>query len=141
MSRNAIFSALFTKLSACASFATTSQRLRHWSEISPAQQPALFVPRGTETIHQVTGQPAITTLEAHVWIYATTTDPNVAPQTQINDLLDAITAAIAPVGALTTQTLGGLVQHCWIDGPIETDEGSLGDQAVAKLTIKMLTTT
>ena len=142
MTREAIYAALFAKLSAISGLKKSSRRLLHWSDVSPADQPALFMARGSEQIQQVTGQPSRVTLEAKVYVYAHVTDPNAAPSTAINGLLDQITAAVAPgQGPQNKQTLGGLVEHCWIDGEIVTDEGSLGDQAAAIFIIKMLTTT
>jgi len=63
----------------------------------------------------------------------------VVPSVQINQILDELEAALAPPpGPSFKQTLGGLVEHCWINGEIQTDEGTLGNQAVAIIPIRML---
>ena len=63
-----------------------------------------------------------------------------SPSSVMNPLLDAVTAALAPDNPINTaQTLGGTVAHCWIEGAIETDEGTLGDQAVAIVPVRILT--
>ena len=80
------------------------------------------------------------TLTLDLFIYAhTQMDKTIAPSTITNGLVDAVAAAIAPDPVSNKQTLGGLVQHAWIDGAIVTDEGVLGDQAVAiiPITIKV----
>ena len=59
------------------------------------------------------------------------------PSTILNGLVDAVAAALAPEPASNKQTLGGLVQHVWIDGAIVTDEGVLADQAVAIIPITL----
>jgi hypothetical protein len=62
----------------------------------------------------------------------TAKDPQAAPSTILNPLMDAVQNALAPDDPkLERCTLGGLVEHCWIEGRVETDEGALGDQAVA----------
>ena len=89
MNRELIYSKFFDLVKGVADFKTASRRLKHWSDVAPAQQPALFVSQRTE----------------------------------INN----------------KQTLGGLVAHAWIDGVIETDEGVLGDQAVAIIPVVIKT--
>ncbi|MEI8032778.1 MAG: hypothetical protein WCH05_05500 [Chlorobiaceae bacterium] len=120
---------------------TCSRRLRHFQDVVPSEQPAMFVTQTNQTVQQVTGMPSVATLEAQVWIYTNDPDPSHAPAAQINDLLDQIDAALAPpLGPAYKQTLGGLCEHCWIDGQIEIDEGTLGEQSLARFTIKILTT-
>jgi hypothetical protein len=54
--------------------------------------------------------------------------------------LDALEAALAPSPVTGIQTLGlpGMVRHVTISGKVETDEGVLGDQAVAIVPIEIL---
>ena len=141
MNREAIYTALFAKLSGVAGLATTSRRLKHYSEVSPSQQPAMYVTQASQFVKQIKGFPSEYTLEAKVWIYSHNTDTAISPATALNNLLDLVDLALRPSVPQDKQTLGGLVEHCWIDGEIVTDEGSLGDQAVAIFTIKILTTT
>lgn len=141
MTRETIFAALFAKLN-ISGLNTRSRILKHWADVPSSSQPALYMAKGSESVQQVTGQPSRVTMDAKVWVYAYSTDPSVSPSSPLNAILDGIMAAVAPTpGPQNKQTLGGLVEHCWIDGEIITDEGSLGEQAVAQINIKMLTTT
>ncbi|MFK7088682.1 hypothetical protein AAFM71_07680 [Chromobacterium violaceum] len=143
MNREAIYSALFERLKAIPGLRTTSRRLRHWSDVDASQQPAMFQAQVRESPipgDPSRGLPTKWTLSADVYVYART-DGDQAPGTVLNPLLDAIEAALQPDNpVLRAQTLGGMVEHCWIDGDIETDEGALGDQAVAIVPIRILAT-
>jgi len=141
MNREPIYSALFATVAAAANFVTASRRLRHWGDVGPAEQPALFQAQKSETAKRARGLPPRWTLEVELYVYAQAPDELTAPATVINPLLDAVEAALAPSGAdlaTATQTLGGLVSHCWIAGKIQTDEGVLGGQAVAIVPIEIV---
>lgn len=139
MKREPIYKALFAKLAAIEGLATASRILLHWDDVSPNQQPALFLAQDTQQAEQVTGFPTKYTLGAKVWIYAHRDSADEVPSAQINNILDALDAALMPSPSPTyKETLGGLVEHCWISGAIETDEGTLGNQAVAIVPISML---
>jgi len=58
----------------------------------------------------------------------------------LNPLLDAVEAALAPSATTGLQDLGlpAMVQHAYISGKVETDEGVLGDQAVAIVPVEIL---
>lgn len=139
MNREAIYGALFGLAARAAAFRTTGRRLRHWSDVGPAEQPALFMVQKRETATRQRGQPAKWVLHVDLFVYAHAPDELTSPATILNPLLDAVEAAIAPDNAASNlQTLGGLVQHAWIAGAIETDEGVLGGQAVAIVPVELL---
>ena len=138
MNRETIYAAAFALASGAALFNTKSRRLRHWSEVNVPEMPALFMTQKTEVAKTVTGQPTIWTLNVDFYIYAASEDPNVAPSTILNPLLDALTVLFVPPVNLGRQTLGGLVHYCRVNGSIETDEGVLGSQAVAIIPIEIL---
>lgn len=138
MNREAIYGALFAKVGAAAGFATTSRRLRHWSDVGPAEQPALFQVQKSEAARRDTGLPPKWTLALDLFVYAHAPDDATAATTVMNPLLDAIETALAPDPVTNVQSLGGLVAHCWIAGKVETDEGVLGGQAVAIVPIEIL---
>ena len=131
------YAALFALLQGSSSFVTSSRRLRHWSDVSPAELPALFVADGPQTPTQVKGMPPKWTLDAKAYIYVPV-QALAAPGPLLNEYLDALDKALAPTPYQVTQTLGGLVSHCWISNTVETDEGTLGDLAVAIVPISML---
>ncbi|MDB5361149.1 MAG: hypothetical protein JWO51_2446 [Rhodospirillales bacterium] len=137
--RETIQAALFQRLAAIPGFATSSRRLKHWTDVAPAEQPALFQVQKGESRTARTGQPPARRLSVELFIYVTTSaDPAAAPAQIMNPLLDAIEAALAPDPGRLTQSLGGLVEHAWIAGRIVSDEGLLGDQAVAIVPIEIL---
>jgi hypothetical protein len=142
--REEIYQALFSLLQQVTGAPTCSRHLLHWSDVAPAAQPALYLTTVGEGFERIHGLPPKRVLRARVWLY-TCSSPNLAtpPSTQINELLDAIEAALAPTepspdGLGMVQTLGGLVYHCWIEGNIETDEGYLGSQGVCVIPISIL---
>ena len=141
MSREAIYSALFARLQAAYAWNLSGRVLLHWSDVDALQQPAMFQTQSTEVVQRITRQPAKLMMNVKVYIYAhSQTAAGRAPSSVLNDLIDAIWNAMKPDAAhLETQTLGGLVEWARIEGAIETDEGLLGDQAVAIVPIAILT--
>jgi len=142
MDREAIFVALADLLNGIPGVVTFSRKLLHWTDVSPSQQPALFLAQGNQTAtpgDPARGLPTKWTLSADLYLY-TNTQGETSPSTRANILLDAIEHQLSPPPLQRTQTLGGLVEHCWIEGAIETDEGTLGDQAVAIVPLKILIT-
>lgn len=141
MIREPIYQALFAKFSAVAGTVTASRRLQHWADVPAVNQPALFQSQGGENAIQQKGLPKKWQLSIRLYLYARSEDPNVSPQTVLNPILDAIEAALDPAPGDTTQTLGiDGISHAWIAGNIETDEGVLGEQAIAIIPIDILTT-
>ena len=138
MNREAIYSALFAAVAGAASFVTASRRLRHWSDVAAAEQPALFMAQKSETALRRQGLPPKWTLAVDLYVYVHAPDDVSPPVAALNPLIDAIEAALAPVNLTLTQTLGGLVDAAWIAGKIETDEGVLGGQAVAIVPLEIL---
>src|SRR5271166_3813684 len=67
-------------------------------------------------------------------------NPYAAPAIILNPLLDALEQALAPSMATGIQNLGlpEMVQHAYIAGKIETDEGVLGDQAIAIVPVEIV---
>ncbi|HTQ33571.1 MAG TPA: hypothetical protein VMI30_05340 [Stellaceae bacterium] len=141
INREAIYAALFGLFETAADFATVDRRLRHWSDGAPAEQPALFVAQKSELASVNTlGAPTVWTLAVDLYVYAHSSDPYLAPATVLNPLIDAVEAALMPSVATGVQDLGlpAMVQHAYIHGKIETDEGVLGDQAVAMVPVEIL---
>jgi hypothetical protein len=141
IAREPIYAALWSLASTAGGFATASRRLRHWTDVGPAEQPALFMSeKGSTAKVKALGAPIMWTLYATLHLYAHSSDPYQAPAEIMNPLLDAIEAALAPVPATGIQDLGmpEMVQHAYIAGKIETDEGALGDQAIAIVPVEIL---
>lgn len=141
MNREALYGSLFALVSGAAGFVTASRRLRHWSDVAAQEQPALFMVQKRETAVRQRGLPPKWTLTVDLFVYARAPDDVSPAGPVINPLLDAIEAALAPLGpdaAGNAQTLGGLAYQAWISGQIETDEGVLGGQAVAIIPIDII---
>ncbi len=139
--RETIYAALWLLASGAWNFATASRRLRHWSDVSAVEQPALFMSEKGGLAHaKALGTPIVWTLYADFYIYAHSNDPYMAPSTILNPLLDALEEALAPSPATGLQNLGlpQMVQHAYIAGKTETDEGVFGDQAIAIVPVEIL---
>ena len=141
ISREPIYAALFARLAAAAGFVTAERRLKHWSDVAPAEQPALFqYQKGESAAVKALGAPTVWTLRVELYLYAHSGDPHAAPATMLNPLIDAVEAALSPNAATGMQDLGlpAMVQHAYIAGKVQTDEGALGDQAVAIVPVEIL---
>lgn len=137
MTREPIYAALFALGQSVGSFTTKSRILKHWADVSQAETPALFQSQKDELATQQRGTPPKWDGGVTWYIYLDGSDQN-PPSVLLNTILDAVEKALAPPPAQDVQTLGGLVSHCWVEGPIQTDEGTLGTRAVALVSIKFL---
>ena len=138
--REQIYTALWALGANAARFASANRRLRHWTDVAPAEQPALFMSeKGGQAAIKKLGAPIVWTLYAEFYIYAHSSDPYLAPATILNPLLDAFEAALAPSPTSGIQNLGlpQMVQHAYISGKVQTDEGVLGDQGIAIVPVEI----
>ena len=141
IAREPIYAALFDRVAEAGGFVTAERRLRHWSDVAPAEQPALFMAQKSETAAvKALGAPTVWTLNVELYLYAHSSDPYVSPASVLNPLVDAVEAALAPSAPTGLQDLGlpSMVQHATIAGKIETEEGVLGDQAIAIIPVEIL---
>lgn len=117
--------------------------------LAAEQQPALFVVQMRETRKPgpVIGAPVQLALAGFLILYVqvpSAGDEPAGAETQVggtvlNRFLQAIDDALAPDDVRTGKcTLGGLVQHCWIEGDVDMDPGIFAGQGAAILPIKML---
>jgi hypothetical protein len=111
--------------------------------VDQLQQPALFLTQINELSEKRPGQLAKWTLNTLVWVYAMAPDDTTPSAPALNTLLGLIRNALGPDRsgpgrAQFRQTLGGLVFDVWIEGNITTDQGFLGQQAVAKIPIRII---
>ena len=127
IAREPIYAALFDLAAGAAGFVSAERRLRHWSDVAPAEQPALFMTQKSEVASVKTlGAPTVWTLLVELYLYAHSSDPYLSPATVLNPLVDAVEAALAPAATTGLQDLGlpSMVQHAMIAGKIETEEGA-----------------
>lgn len=139
--RETYMAALFAQVSAVVAFATTGRRVVLPRAMSDAAKPALFMVDADET-YAYTAEAQKVTLRAELWIYtASGLDPTITPATELNGILDALDAALAPAGADLISnrfTLGGLVDHCRIAGRVLKDAGDVTGLGLAIVPIEML---
>jgi hypothetical protein len=139
--RETIYAALWELAANAARFASANRRLRHWADLAPVEQPALFMSEkgGVAEVKKL-GAPVVWTLYADFYVYAHSSDPYLAPAAILNGLIDALEAALAPSPTTGIQNLvlPEMVQHAYIAGKVQTDEGVLGDQAIAIVPVEIL---
>lgn len=138
MIRDAIYAALFAKLTALsASFVTISRRLQHFDDVPSGAQPALFLTVGNHNVDVTTGRPSRWVMGAELYVYARTDGRQVAGSVLL-PLLDVIANTLAPDDLVNYRlTLGGLVEYCRIEGDVQIFEGDLGDQAIMIIPLSM----
>ncbi len=136
VARESVMAALLAKLGAVAfsspvngasSFVTIGRRLKLFTDVPKSQRPALFVLEHREQqAYQNEALPAKTILSVDLFVYIDSSDQHCVPAIALNTIMDAIEAALKP-GPLDNarQTLGGLVSHCRLDGPVLKDPGDL----------------
>lgn len=141
-SREAILSALFTLVtgasfsltSGATSFLTTGRRVPMWSAVT--EQPALFL----RDVEEDVTHPSVlskTEIGAEIWVYLQETNPDAAASTDLNIVLDAVVATLAPDSPTRQLTLGGLVAWCRIEGKIRKWPGDIGQQAIMKIPVRI----
>ena len=138
--REAIYAELFALASGAASFQTATRRIKDYSDVDQATQPALLQVELGEKWNARVGLPPVVTLTARLFVYCESNDPTEPVSSQMNALLDAVTNALAPPvqpHGTFRQTLGGLVQHAGIAGDITISEG-LSGQSEAIIPVEIL---
>lgn len=122
---------------------TSSKRLLHWSDVSPADQPAMYLTKKSETCEKIRGLPSKWTQIFELYLYVNTSnDPGVIPASLMNPILDEVDNLFRVDDfANYSLTLNGLVSHVAINGEMITDEGVLGDQAICIVPIEILVPT
>lgn len=139
-SREAIYAALFALTSSAAGFRTATRRIKEYSDVDQATQPALLQVELGEKWNTRVGLPPVVTLTCRLFVYCESNDPTEPVSTAMNGLLDALMTALAPpvlpCGTFR-QALGGLVQHAGIAGDITIAEG-LSGQSEAVIPIEIL---
>lgn len=138
--RESIWAAVFAKIAATLGVVTASRKLVMYDEVPHEQQPALFIAQTGESHRNKAGMPAVLTLKADLYLYTNTGgNPTLVASSQINDMLDALDAALQPDDVARGRcTLGGLVQHAWLDGDTVIAEGQNGAQAVSIIPVAIL---
>ncbi len=140
--RETYLAALFGVVSAVAGLRTAGRRLVLPRAMSDVAKPALFMIDADEHYAYGDHQQKVT-LRVDLWVYtAGGLDPTIVPASELNGILDVLDAALKPGGADRLRgkafTLGGLVEHCRIAGPVMKDAGDLTGLGLAIVPIEML---
>jgi hypothetical protein len=143
MSREAITTALWERLSAIPGVRTSGRKPRDRDQVSPSDCPALFLGVGSSEVVGEAGTIPLWRLEFAAYLHVDSGTLE-GPSPQLNDFLDAIEAALergptdpAGQGTGTDTTLNGTVHSARV-ASVWADEGSFGDRAVALVTIEVL---
>ncbi len=134
IAREPIYAALFSRVAGAADFATTERRRYDWrDEIAFAALPGLFMRQKQEQKSE-----GKWTLSVDLQIVCGAS-PGVSPTAVLNPLIDAVEAALAPQ-ATGMQDLGlpAMVQHAYIAGKIEYQDGDQSNQASAIIPVELL---
>lgn len=134
--RETYYGALAAKLKAVPGVKTFSRRLEHVNDVPPGQQPAVYLAQTGQVPTYQPGRTIIWELSADIYVYVR--DPkNKEPGVIMNPLMDSITSVFAPDNQMVNAcTLGGLCHKVEM-GQIATDEGTMGEQAIAIIPITM----
>lgn len=139
--KEAVYAALATRLSAVAGIRTTGRKVRHFDDVAPPEQPALFIEQTAVEYEGATRHPSKLKIKANVLVYAWE-ESATGPMPAINTLVDAVESLLGRQSGEEspsyTTTLGGLVASARVTG-IEYAGGNLGNQGVAVISVEMLT--
>lgn len=144
--REPIYTALFNLVlnhpEVKGQFVTTGRFLIPVTDIDPERMPALFLlQHGENWVRKGRGIPAIRTLHCSFVMYAWTPEHAYTyPATLINTMMDVLDDAIEMNGTPgNVQTLGGLVNHVYIEGQVQVIEGQLGAGQQASVLVAPIT--
>lgn len=138
--RESIYQALFTGIDALAGIKTVSRRLAHWADVTSDTQPYVGISQAKETADTTTGTGTRWQWQVDLYLYTWSETDQIA-STKLNNALDELCNALNYVHPVTGKNQLGLpadVQWCRVDGTIETDEGTLGQQSVAIIPVTIL---
>jgi hypothetical protein len=143
--REQIYSALFSTLQSQLGsvFPTISRRWRMPEQVAPEARPALFqIQTGERAKTNANGEPLVWVSTVELVIYTQGSgDEQTIPSQELNALLDAVEAALAPSASGDgKQTLGGRVSHCRLQGTVRIVENVSGTAAMAVLPVEIFTT-
>lgn len=142
-SRESIMVALLAKLAAAYPFHVAGRRNVQPDTIAGPGQPALMLLKQHEMIENKGAGPQTRKRTMHVMAicyFDASADPNAVPDSIINDMTDAIDAALAhPDNPMVGKvTLGGLCESVRISGQITNAPGDQTGKGVAIIPIEII---
>jgi hypothetical protein len=124
-------------------YVTYSQLWESWTDVPPANQPAIFLRRGPQLFESKHAF-GVTKLsfKCSLWIYFRTDGFKINPYypDQVTDpLIDGIEQAFQSLTPTPQRnTLNNTVYHCWVEGQVFSDPGLVDDQGVIVVPINIL---
>lgn len=140
-SRETIMSTLFTKFQAAmpVTWKTVTRRLKLFSDVPPSEQPYLCMAEHDEEYgKRAIGQPPILILPVTFVMYLHTVDSKTPLAPTLNGIMDALDTFFLPDNFSGRYTIGGLVEHCWIEGKVFKDPGDIDDQGMITVPVRIL---
>jgi hypothetical protein len=140
--REAVFQALYTKLSGALAPVSVSRRVKMWTDVAPSEQPAVFIDQGDQEGEWNANRALKWKVKASIYVYVNDTS-EVGPAPAMNDLVTKIDRALEATpfegGVHGGTTLGGIVFAARVVGVTDSG-GALGDQGVAVIDVEVITT-
>lgn len=139
--REQVLTALFTLLETSLQFKTFSRRLVRQENVTPAMSPALFlVSHEDDYVRDVIAAPPKRDLKPMIVLYNNAgNDPNAVPEAPINEAIDVLDTLFNGDNALVRKnTLGGLVEACFIEGTIVRGSGDVTGFGSAIIPIRII---
>jgi hypothetical protein len=131
-SRETVYSTLFAmlqtaRLNGFPAWATSGRGPKSQEQINGAEKPAMFMLQAYEEWTQNnSGLPYVAHAVVEVYVFVQQPDSQVVPVPQLNNLIDAALATLAPPLPGGKQTLGGLVDNVVLRGKAEYFLGLAG---------------
>jgi hypothetical protein len=125
---------------------TISRGFKHWSQVPPEEQPAIYVvPEEEAATYERAKIYTRWNLKIALWVYVQKGDDITLGVQMLTAILDGIDAVLTvnPANAqgppAGVNTLNGLVTQCAINGPTIISAGYLENQTVARVPIEIIT--
>ena len=123
---------------------TADPRLQLPEELAAGQQPALFLVKPQEHIDQFSMAMPIYKLTYYALILVYSPSVGIGPgefsaEQLMDDILDAVDGALQAPRLGEKQTLGGLVENCYIDGDVSIDTPVFFEHCAIWVPIKVIT--
>lgn len=142
INREAIHSAIFELLRPlhdAGTIKTLTRQLQSFTDVPPEDMPYICMVGRNQRRTQQQHTPAKYSLPVELYVYVARKGSDEVAATLLNQTLDAIDRALERPHNHPVQDLGvGGVIRAWVEGEITTDEGTLGDIAVAVVPIEVL---
>jgi len=149
-SRAQIDAALFFQIKNGYTWQLSSMHFRPWEgqgKVDASDQPAFFLRRIIEETQQTKGYGLNRyILKYECWVYTRVDNLNLESNPYsvpngpgLDQLIDAIDAALAPNPVVGMNQLGGIVDNCRIEGQIIIADGTDNGQAVIRIPISVYT--